>query len=216
VDSKGSGMIPKLRAAIAAGSLVLGITGCSVAAHVSQHSPTHENQNLQPKRYFPSSEFADVRPGSILVPTFEEHLATLDEPSLYDQPRIHYAVRVTWLTPFYGDAMLRIEDTGEQVSFVYKRRPTIAAPDTKSNATLRGEIKRSAFAGLVEMIQKDTAFSLTNKQDVVATDGTIWLLEVFDGKRYHAVYRIGPFSTPVQNIGRHAASLANINIDELE
>jgi hypothetical protein len=168
------------------------------------------------ERYFPTSEFADLKYDSIFVPIFERHLADLDEPVLYNLPGVRYAVRVTWLTPFYGDAVLRVEDTGEHINFIYKRRPSVAAPDTKKNIDLHGELTREEFAKLTLEIQRERFFSLTNKQNVVATDGTIWLLEAYDGTRYHAVYRIGPFSTPVQNIGRLAASLANIDNRQLE
>jgi hypothetical protein len=200
--------------------IVVGIFAACVLGEVAcvQHasSASQDAQRAVQKRYFPTSEFADLKYDSIFIPMFEKHLADLDEPVLYSRPGVHYAVRVTWLTPFYGDAVLRIEDTGEYINFIYKRRPSIAAPDTKKNIDLHGELSREEFARLTSEIQRESFFSLTNKQNVVATDGTIWLLEVYDGDKYHAVYRIGPFSTPVQNIGRLAASLANINNRQLE
>jgi hypothetical protein len=173
-------------------------------------------QGDTPQRYFPTSEFADLQHDSIFVPMFEKELSSLNEPVLYEQPNLHYAVRVMWMTPFYGDAILRIEDAGEHVLFTYKRRPTIAAPDTKKDIDLHGELTRDEFEKLVSKIRQENFFAANNQQNVIATDGTIWLLEVDDGGRYHAVYRIGPFSTPVQNIGRLAAKLANINIKDLE
>lgn len=179
-------------------------------------SPSKLPRHVQEKHYFPGSEFNDLTYDSILVSSFEKHLASLGEPTLYDQPNVQYAVRVTWMTPFYGDAVLRIEDNGNEINFTYKRRPSIAAPDTKTNVDSHGELTRAAFARLTSEIRRENFFSITNQQNVDATDGTIWLLEVYDGEHYHAVYRIGPFSAPVQNIGRLAANLADVHIKDLE
>jgi hypothetical protein len=192
--------------------LAFGNTGC--CAPVS--APAQAAQSPLQSRYFPSSEFTNQAYDSVLVPSFEKHLTDLSEPVLYGRPGVHYAVRVTWLTPFYGDAVLRIEDDGNIVGFTYKRRPTVAALDTKKNIDLNGEIPRPAFAKLTSEIQQKDFFSLSNEQNVIATDGTIWLLEVYDGGRYHAAYRIGPFSTPVQNLGRLAAAMAHITVKDLE
>ncbi|HEX5324011.1 MAG TPA: hypothetical protein VFW40_09505 [Capsulimonadaceae bacterium] len=187
--------------------------GAGYVQPASSSSP--QAQAPEQKRYFPESEFKDLTYDSFLIQSFKKHLTDLDEPILYGQPGVRYALRVTWMTPFYGDAVLRIEDSGERVSFVYKRRPNIGSPDTKRNIDTRGELSRTAFAKLTSEIQREKFFSVTNKQNIAATDGTIWLLEVYNGSDYHAVYRVGPFSTPVQKIGRLAASLAKIDIRKL-
>jgi hypothetical protein len=197
---------------VSAAGLVLAALGLMETASSSPKQAS--TPRLRP--YFPTTEFRDLTSDAILVPSFEKHLAELAEPVLYDLPGVHYAVRVTWMTPFYGDAVLRIEDAGGRVRFVYKRRPSIAAPDTKKDVDLRGELTREALTKLTSNIDTEGFFALTNQQNVVATDGTIWLLEVYDGSRYHAVYRVGPFSTPVQNIGRLAATLAGIQEKQLE
>jgi hypothetical protein len=195
---------------------VLSLVTAIVVAHGAAAAPACSRVPQLPS-YFPSSEFTGPSDDRFFIRDFACSLYTFREPVLLNHKPLGYAVRVTWLTPFFGDAVLRIEDDGGgEIHFVFKRKPTVAASDAKSSFTRRGRLSREDFSKLTAAIEQENFFPISNQQNVAASDGTVWLLEVRDAKRYHAAYRIGPFSTPVQDIGRLAAKLAGVDVRSLE
>ena len=167
--------------------------------------------------YFPPPVFADLTDYDEWVKAFAAlHLSQMNEPVLLREKAINFALRVTWMSSFQGDAVLRIErkDSGEVLS-VFKRYPPGSDPNTIAAmpaATAERMITGEGFARLLDKVRDVDFFSLDNKQTTISSDGVECIVEVYDHGRYHAVYRTG-YSNPVRDVARLSASIAQVTAD---
>jgi len=193
-------------------SLSLLIFGCEFAGGSGINEAFHYKGSMGP--YFPRSAFAGLTNDALLVDVFEKHLSSLREPSIYRNDKRKFAVRCLWMSPHKGDELVRIEATDGYAPLVFYKRGSVLDEDTVRLifSTSRAR-KRAELAKLTSVIAQEGAESFSNKQDVLSTDGPIWLLEIYDHGRYHAAYRIDPNVGPFTHVCLEAALVADVSID---
>jgi hypothetical protein len=201
--------------ALLAGTVFFGDATTALGEPAFHPKNTLEGQHAE--HYFPDSEFPDADSQSVLIKGFNDAFEESDEPALYDATRAEYVVRVLWLTAFFGTGVLRIEEERDgSVVYWYKRRPTMAALDTKVAFTRRGKLTLAEFARIKSAVEENDFFGLDNRDTTSGSDGTTWLLEVYDRGRYHAVYKSGKIQSPVRTIATVAAQFAGVDTTKLE
>jgi len=124
----------------------------------------------------------------------------MDEPPLSIEG-IDYAVRVLVMTDgVWGDEAVSIVQRGDAITATYKhfRHGGKDGFLTRTGAQrIDKRITPSKFAQLKGLIADRKFMELGNEPDVLVIDGPRWLLEVYDGHRYHAAFAPIAFSEPI-------------------
>lgn len=179
--------------------LVLPVTGCMTQSNQAVAGPSGASKT----RYFPPSEFRDLDGDQFLVSRFEETLTAMGEPILYNRRGVERAVRVTWLPDSAGDRVLRIEVDSAGVTAASFKQYAFSGSALPSKIIVQKRMMVDAedASSLWKKVQQNNFFLLTNNEDdTVVAGGTVVLLEVYEGGRYHAVYRVGPLPGAVDSI----------------
>jgi hypothetical protein len=164
--------------------------------------------------YFPKSAFANLTYDAFLPNVFGQHLHALEETGLSGYDKNTFAVRCLWMSPYKGDELVRIAaQDGRSATATYKRSdadsPGVSHRFYSNNLT----VSQDAVSKLGAKIESDGVMSQPNKQDVLSSDGPIWLLEVYDHGYYRASYKVDPNSGPFTQTCLSAARLAQAPVD---
>src|SRR6266700_1905106 len=122
-------------------------------------------------------------------------LALLDEPVLSRPNDVNYAVRVIAASAsnpgIYASLLIERKRDGTMTS-IFKRQITTGEGNRLKRIAFRGRrLTAEEFSKLMSEIERQNFFSVGDS-DFVATGGvSLWLIEVYDGKRYHAADREG-------------------------
>jgi hypothetical protein len=159
-------------------------------------------------QYFPSTE-----PVAVLSPQFDRYLAAMAEQPLPDLADVDYVLRVTVLMEQREVITLRVaRGSNGVVRSTFKKHAFLSSGDL-SRVPSRTETERISsadFSRVVEEIQRQSFFAI-GPPDVWTTGGSLWLLEVLDGKRYHAAFIFGrPRNTPFGAVVAAAARIARV------
>jgi hypothetical protein len=137
--------------------------------------------------YFPATELRDDN--GYYSRWFSRHFLTMNEPVLYRQINVDYAVRLTRLTDEVDAFSLRIDrlDNGE-IFASYKRFRYVRAGELNPRpaAVLARKLAPADFSRLMDEIARQEFFSLPEQTEFVEGN-IVWLLEVYDGAKFHAV-----------------------------
>jgi hypothetical protein len=144
---------------------------------------------------------------------FARHFLTMNEPVLYRQVNVDYAVRLTRFTDEVDAFTLRIDrlSSGEILS-TYKRFTYFRAGELNARpaAILTRRLARQEFSRLASEIGRQNFFTLPEQMDDVGGN-IVWLLEVYDGAHFHAVVRPSvPRGQPLATIAAIAGELAQV------
>ena len=161
--------------------------------------------------YFPVSELRDD--DGYYRRWFGRHFLTMNEPVLYRQVNVNYAVRLTRLTDEVDAFSLRIDrlSNGEIFSS-YKRFNYVRAGDLnpRPTAVVAHKLTPAEFSRLTAEVGRQNFFSLAEQTEFVEGN-IVWLLEVYDGANFHAVVRpVAPRSQPFGSIAAIAGELAQL------
>jgi hypothetical protein len=137
--------------------------------------------------YFPTTELTED--DGYYRRWFGRHFLTMNEPILYRQINVDYSVRLTRLTDEVDAFSLRIDrlSSGEIFSS-YKRFNYIRAGELNPRpaAVLARKVIQSDFSRLTDEIARQEFFALPEQTEFVEGN-IVWLLEVYDGTKFHAV-----------------------------
>jgi hypothetical protein len=137
--------------------------------------------------YFPATELSDDN--GYHRRWFSRYFLTMNEPVLYRQINVDYAVRLTRLTDEVDAFSLRIDrlNTGE-VFVSYKRFNYVRAGELNPRpaAVLTRKLTAADFSRLTAEIARQEFFTLPEQTEFVEGN-IVWLLEVYDGMKFHAV-----------------------------
>ena len=168
------------------------------------------NYGLTP--YFPKTEFTDLKRYESDIPTqFANLLTVANEPVIFNDPSLKFAMRLTIHAAYTGTAVIRMEEKGDgTIVAEFKKFGPRSVNGTLPLMT-RGPITLTAkdVSLLRQSVEQQDFWAVDNRQDVVGSDGSDWLLEVKDGVRYHVVYRWWPSSGPVFEIGTELMRLTD-------
>jgi hypothetical protein len=158
--------------------------------------------------YFPTTELRDDN--GYYRRWFGRHFLTMNEPILYRQINVDYSVRLTRLTDEVDAFSLRIDrlNTGEIFSS-YKRFNYIRAGELNPRATavIAHKLTPEDFSRLTAEVARREFFSLPEQTEFVEGN-IVWLLEVYDGTKFHAV--VTPVMQRSQAVGAIAATAGEI------
>jgi hypothetical protein len=161
--------------------------------------------------YFPATELRDD--DGYYRRWFGRHFLTMNEPVLYRQVNVDYAVRLTRFTDEVDAFSLRIDRliNGEIFSS-YKRFNYVRAGELNPRATavVAHKLTPAEFSRLTAEVGRQNFFSLAEQTEFV--EGSIvWLLEVYDGTNFHAVVRpVAQRGQPFGTIAAIAGEVAQI------
>ena len=137
--------------------------------------------------YFPVTELRDDN--GYFSRWFSRYFLTMNEPVLYRQINVDYAVRLTRLTDEVDAFTLRIDALNSGEIFAsYKRFGYIRAGEINPQpmAVLSRKVASGEFSRLTEEISRQDFFTLPEQTEFVEGN-IVWLLEVYDGMKFHAV-----------------------------
>jgi len=122
---------------------------------------------------------------------FGRHFLTMNEPVLYRQVNVDYAVRLTRFTDEVDAFSLRIDRlTNGEVFSSYKRFNYVRAGELNPRpaAVVAHKLTPAQFSRLTAEVGRQNFFSLAEQAEFVEGN-IVWLLEVYDGTNFHAVVR---------------------------
>jgi hypothetical protein len=158
--------------------------------------------------YFPSSELSGD--DGYYRRWFARHLLTMNEPVLYRQINVDYAVRLTRFTDEVDAFSLRIDRlmNGEIFSS-YKRFRYVRAGELnpRPTAVVSHKLAANQFARLTSEVGRQNFFALPEQSEFIEGN-IVWLLEVYDGMKFHAVLR--PTASGTQPFGIIAAAAGDL------
>jgi hypothetical protein len=120
---------------------------------------------------------------------FGRQFLTMNEPVLYRQINVDYSVRLTRLTDEVDAFSLRIDRmTSGEIFASYKRFGYVRAGELNPRpaAVLTRKLPPAEFARVTSEIARQDFFSLPDQPEFVEGN-IVWLLEVYDGTKFHAV-----------------------------
>jgi len=154
--------------------------------------------------YFPTTELRED--DGYLRRWFGRHFLTMNEPVLYRQINVDYAVRLTRFTDEVDAFSLRIDrlSNGEVFSS-YKRFNYFRAGELnpRPTAVVAHKLTPAEFSRLTAEVGRQNFFALPEQTEFVEGN-IVWLLEVYDGTNFHAVV------TPVMQRGQPFGTIAAI------
>ena len=137
--------------------------------------------------YFPATELSDDN--GYYRRWFGRQFLTMNEPILYRQINVDYSVRLTRLTDEVDAFSLRIDrlNTGE-VFASYKRFNYVRAGELNPRpaAVLARKLAPAEFSRLTDEVARQDFFALPEQTEFIEGN-IVWLLEVYDGAKFHAV-----------------------------
>ena len=139
--------------------------------------------------YFPTTELSED--DGYLRRWFSRHFLTMNEPVLYRQINVDYAVRLTRFTDEVDAFSLRIDRlTNGEIFSSYKRFNYFRAGELNPRATaiVARKLPSGEFSRLTAEVGRQNFFSLAEQTEFVEGN-IVWLLEVYDGTNFHAVVR---------------------------
>jgi hypothetical protein len=137
--------------------------------------------------YFPATELRDDN--GYYSRWFSRHFLTMNEPVLYRQINVDYSVRLTRLTDEVDAFSLRIDRLNNGEIFAsYKRFNYVRAGELNPRpaAVLARKLAPADFSRLTDEVARQEFFSLPEQTEFVEGN-IVWLLEVYDGMKFHAV-----------------------------
>ena len=120
---------------------------------------------------------------------FSRHFLTMNEPVLYRQINVDYSVRLTRLTDEVDAFSLRIDRLNNSEIFAsYKRFNYVRAGELNPRpaAVLARKLAPAEFSRLTEEVSRQEFFALPEQTEFIEGN-IVWLLEVYDGAKFHAV-----------------------------
>lgn len=164
-----------------------------------------------PNSHFPDSAFSDTGDQqSSLKEMFSKDLRELDEPVLFNDGNVRFGVRLTIATSNTGGAVVRVVQSKDGLvrGQVKRWHYTGVADEIPKNIRARSfSITQRDFDSLLADVENLHVWQLDNKQLYVG--GSLWLLEVKSGDRYHVIYQVAAMcSQPVFVIGSKLLGLA--------
>jgi hypothetical protein len=158
--------------------------------------------------YFPVTELRDDN--GYFSRWFSRYFLTMNEPDLYRQINVDYAVRLTRLTDEVDAFTLRIDALNSGEIFAsYKRFGDIRAGESNPlpMAVLSRKLASDEFSRLTAEIARQDFFALPEQTEFVEGN-IVWLLEVYDGMKFHAV--VTPATRRSPAFGAIAAVAGNV------
>jgi hypothetical protein len=137
--------------------------------------------------YFPATELTDDN--GYHRRWFSRYFLTMNEPVLYRQINVDYSVRLTRLTDEVDAFSLRIDRLNNGEIFAsYKRFNYVRAGELNPRpaAVLARKLAPAEFSRLTAEVARQEFFSLPEQTEFVEGN-IVWLLEVYDGTKFHAV-----------------------------
>ena len=153
--------------------------------------------------YFPATELRED--DGYLRRWFGRHFLTMNEPVLYRQVNVNYAVRLTRLTDEVDAFSLRIDRlTNGEIFSSYKRFNYVRAGEINPRATavIAHKLTSGDLSRLAAEIGRQDFFAMPEQTEFIEGN-IVWLLEVYDGTNFHAVVR--PVAQRTQPFGSIAA-----------
>ena len=154
--------------------------------------------------YFPATELSDD--DGYYRRWFGRQFLTMNEPVLYRQINVDYSVRLTRLTDEVDAFSLRIDrlNTGE-IFASYKRFNYVRAGELNPRpaAVLARKLAPAEFSRLTAEVARQEFFSLPEQTEFIEGN-IVWLLEVYDGAKFHAVV------TPAMQRSRSFGAIAAV------
>ena len=161
--------------------------------------------------YFPATQLSED--GGYYRRWFGRHLLTMNEPILHRQTNVDYAVRLTRFTDEVDAFSLRIDRlTNGEILSSYKRFTYFRAGELNPRpaAVVARRITSAEFTRLVAEVGRQNFFALPEQSEFVEGN-IVWLLEVYDGTKFHAVVRPNaPRTQPFGVIATTAGELAQL------
>jgi hypothetical protein len=154
--------------------------------------------------YFPATELSDD--DGYYRRWFGRQFLTMNEPILHRQINVDYSVRLTRLTDEVDAFSLRIDRLNNGEIFAsYKRFNYARAGELnpRAAAVLARKLAPAEFSRLTDEIARQEFFALPEQTEFVEGN-IVWLLEVYDGTKFHAVI------TPVMQRSRPFGAIAAI------
>jgi hypothetical protein len=162
--------------------------------------------------YFPPSDSGSPL-DQVMRGQFAAILAETREPVLHMQPGITYAVRVTAYTVRGAVSFLRIERKSDGVVLsTFKRYgfSDLGVPIQRS--VVERNLPAAALVRLSEEIQRQGFFSLGSSGILATVDVPVCLIEVYDGRAHHSVFRSGcPRDMAFGLVAARAAEIAGVD-----
>ncbi len=174
-------------------------------------APLLAGAGVPTERYFPPSELASDLDDS-LREGFARHFAGIDEPALFAMPGVRYAVRVA-ISRCTGVTILRIErkSDGEITSNFRKFSFLDTGINPKPISSVVKKLTPNELARLSAEVQRQDFFTLDLPPTMLTGGNTIWMIEVFDGTKYHAAFELSQDpGTPFGDIAAVAAEIAHV------
>jgi hypothetical protein len=162
--------------------------------------------------YFPPTEFRDLEVyNEDESKSWGEYLSAFDEPALFDDETLQFAVRIAVSPAAPGGMIVRFTEgaDGKMVGISKRFSHGTLSPVTTVFAVSKKDLFRIKRA-----IASEHFWDVGNHQAVVSSDGHSMLLEVKDHKRYHAVYISSLTEGPVLSIGKIMFSIARARLPE--
>jgi hypothetical protein len=137
--------------------------------------------------YFPATEL--TQDDGYYRRWFGRNFLAMNEPILYRQINVDYSVRLTRFTDEVDAFSLRIDrlNNGEIFSS-YKRFAYLRAGELNPRATsiVAHKLAAADFSRLTAEVGRQNFFALPDRTEFVEGN-IVWLLEVYDGTKFHAV-----------------------------
>ncbi len=129
------------------------------------------------------------------------YLRAMGEPSL-SCGTTDNTYRFTWLRSFHNPISVRVTQNGHRFIMVATELSNTDGNGPRKVARQKKVILTSTqFLKIQEAIKETKFWGLRTNDNKMGTDGSTWILEASESKRYHFVTRWSPERGPVRSIG---------------
>lgn len=143
-------------------------------------------------------------------------LYALQEPILYSYSGEKEIYRFTWIRSFDYPVSIRLQKKDDQINLVIKITDGLGGYDPgkiKLDTTI--SVDKEEWEIFKSLLKKAKFWEISTKDDVVGRDGSEWILEGIDNKKYHWATRWSPSDRDIdfKNVCEYLIKLTSINFE---
>jgi hypothetical protein len=170
--------------------------------------------------YFPLEVFTDtsryIGPDTLLNTWYSQHLFAMREPIIFIDKSQNVIYRFTWLRTFHNPIAIRIEKHRDSYILYWKLCDGAGGYEPgKLKIDEQKTIDKQTWDIFMSKIDNCDFWNLeTNERELLGRDGSQWILEGKDEKRYHVVDRWTPEGGTYYQCCDFLIQLTNIKIND--
>ena len=166
----------------------------------SENVPKNPNEAYFPTEFFRIDTGETTYDGKFTVEWYSKHLYAMKEPLLYNIIPHKEIFRFLWLRTFDPPVAIRIEKNKDEYSLTLKICDGAGGYDPGNLIVNKTKaIDKATWNSFTGLVEKAGYWNSATTDNDIGLDGSQWILESADNRRYHVVDRWSPQSGSFYN-----------------